>query len=277
MFPVARKQGSQRGTGMGWFFRGRKFTGDEDSELIIIVDRSIDPHLVVYHDPKSFLAEQYRHFRTNLMALNKDGSPRSLVFTSSTKGDGKSISVANIALSLVECDNNPVCLIDCDFRAPALGRMFGFEEGPGLSDLLQKGLALDRALRPTKVENLHLIQAGKEPRNPTELLGSDRFINLVNALKQDFKYILLDTPPVFPYTDACILGARCNGIVFVVKMDVTSKSRVEKAIKALESAGGQVVGTFLTAVRPSEKEESRDYYYYSDEYSYGEDNDEIEL
>ena len=65
----------------------------EESELIVIVDRSVDPHLVVYHDPKSYLSEQYRHFRTNLLALNQDGSPRSLVFASSSKGEGKSVSV----------------------------------------------------------------------------------------------------------------------------------------------------------------------------------------
>lgn len=260
---------------MGWIFRGRNDALDEESELIVIVDRSVDPHMVVYHDPKSFLSEQYRHFRTNLLALNRDGSPRCLVFTSSNKGDGKSISVGNIALSLVECDNTRVCLVDCDFRAPALGRMFGLDEGPGLSDLLQKGMALDRVLQPSKIENLFLINAGKEPQNPTELLGSERFSNLINALKKDFQYILLDTPPVFPYTDACVLGARSNGIIMIVKMDQTRKTRVEKAIKSLESAGGQVIGTFLTAMRPSEKEESRDYYYYREEYqaSLEEDDD----
>lgn len=260
---------------MGWLSRAFKGSGNRDkhepggidSELIVIVDRSVDPHLVVYHDPKSYLSEQYRHFRTNLMALNTDGSPRSLVFTSANKGDGKSISAANIALSLVECDNTRVCLIDTDFRAPALGRMFGVEESPGLSDLLQEGLNLDRVMSVTKTENLYLIPSGNEPRNPTELLGSERFSNLVNALKRDFQYILLDTPPVFPYTDACILGSRCNGIVFVVKIDTTNKTRVEKAIKSLESAGGRVIGTFLTAIRPlTEKDdESRDYYYYRED------------
>ena len=241
---------------------GSKPAGPAAPELIVVVDRSIDPHLVVFHDPKSFLSEQYRHFRTNLMALNKDGSPRSLVFTSSSKGEGKSISIANIALSLVECDNTRVCLVDTDFRAPALGRMFSMDQGPGLSEMLQESLSLDRVMRPTKVENLYLIQSGKEPRNPTDLLASERLLNLVNALKRDFQYVLFDTPPVFPYTDACILGSRSNGIVFVVRMDRTSKSTVEKAIRSLESAGGHVLGTFLTAIRPTEKEESGDYYYY---------------
>lgn len=265
---------------MVWFLRNSKADNDdiimpeEEGELIVIVDRSIDPHLVVFHDPKSFLSEQYRHFRTNLMALNLDGSPRSLVFTSANKGDGKSISIANIALSLVECDNVRVCLVDTDFRAAALGRMFGVEDSPGLSNLLKEGLNLSKVLQPTKVENLHLIPAGDEPRNPTELLGSDRFTNLMNALKRDFQYILLDTPPVFPYTDACILGSKSNGIIMVVKMDQTNKTKVEKAIRALESAGGRVIGSFLTALRPQDKEESRDYYYYREE-PYGEEDDDF--
>lgn len=255
---------------MGWLFRSSSESrkdrkGPLDSELIVIVDRSVDPHLVVYHDPRSYLSEQYRHFRTNLTALNKDGSPRSLVITSTSKGEGKSITAGNVALSLVELPNTRVCLVDADFRMPSLGKMFGLDEGPGLSELLLEGLSLDKVLKPTKVDNLNLIQAGREPRNPTEILGSERLINLINALKQDYQYILLDTPPVFPYTDACILGARSNGIILVVRMDRTHKSTVEKAVKSLENAGGNVVGSFLTALRTVEKEESRDYYYYRDD------------
>lgn len=255
---------------MVWFFRSSDTSkkdrkGPMDSELIVIVDRSVDPHLVVYHDPRCFLAEQYRHFRTNLLALNKDGSPRSLVITSTSKGEGKSVTTGNVALSLVELPNSRVCLVDADFRMPSVGRMFGLDEGPGLSELLLEGLSLDKVLKPTKVDNLFVIQAGREPRNPTEILGSERLIDLINALKQEYQYVLFDTPPVFPYTDACILGARCNGIILIVRMDRTHKNTVEKAVKSLESAGGNVVGTFLTAVRTVEKEESRDYYYYRDE------------
>jgi len=256
---------------MGRFFgssdskKEKKAQEFDDNEIIVIVDRSIDPHLVVFHDPNSYLSEQYRHFRTNMMALNTDGSPQSLVFTSSNKGEGKSVSVANIALSMVETANMRVCLIDADFRAPSIGKMFGLEEGPGLSDLLLDRLALNKVLTPTKMENLHVIQAGRSPRNTTELLDADSMVDLIKALKQDFQYILFDTPPVFPYTDACILGAKSNGIVLVIKMDHTNRTTVDKTIRSLEAAGGSVVGTFLTAIRPSEKEESRSYYYYSDD------------
>ena len=256
---------------MGWFFRsspdgsGKDQEAPKDDELIVIVDRSMDPHLVVYHDPKSFLSEQYRHFRTNLLALNKDNSPRSLVLTSANKGDGKSISLANIGLSLVESGLR-VCLVDTDFRGPSLAGMFGLEEEPGLSDLILDRIGLSKVLVPSKVENLYLLPAGREPQNPTELLGSDRLVDLINVLKQDFHYILLDTPPVFPFTDACILGARCNGIVFVVKMEKTSRAVVQKAVNSLENAGGKVIGTFLTAIRPVRTDESHDYYYYRDDY-----------
>ncbi len=255
---------------MGLFSRFSKSAQDGknsepvDSELFVIVDRSVDPHLVVYHDPRAILSEQYRHFRTNLLALNKDGSPKSVVFTSSHKGEGKSISVANIALSLVELGNTRVCLVDTDFRAPVLGKMFGIGEEPGLSDMLLEGLSLDKVLHQTKTENLRLICSGREPRNPTELLGSERMLDLASALKKDFQYILFDTPPIFPYSDACILGSRCNGIILVVRMDHTPKSTVEKAVKSAESAGGKVIGTFLTAIRPIGKEYTREYYYYKE-------------
>lgn len=233
-------------------------------EMVVLVDSSMDPHLVVYHDPKSVMAEQYRQFRTNLLALNRDGSPLSLVFTSSAKGEGKSISLANIALSLAEYELTRVCLVDSDFRDPSLARMFGLDPSPGLAELLQEGLPLRAVLRETKVDDLYLIPSGREPRNPTELLGSDRLVSTMNALKGEFRYVLFDTPPVFPFSDASILGSKCNGIVLVIRMERTNRNTADRTVQLLESAGGKVLGTFLTGLRMEEKEYGADYYYYGE-------------
>ena len=167
-----------------------------------LVDRAMDPHLVVYHDPGSAISEQYRTFRTNLLAMNADGAPRALGVTSAIKGEGKSITAANLALALVEMPDTKALLIDADLRQPSVAALFGRPSEPGLSDLLHDGLALDQVIQPTMVPNLSVLPAGREIRNPSELLGSPRITDLVNALKAEYNYLLFDTPPVLPCADA---------------------------------------------------------------------------
>ena len=232
--------------------------------VIVVVDRTVDPHLVVYHDPKSLLAEQYRAFRMNLLALNRAGSPRALLFTSSVKGEGKSITTANVSLSLAERAETKVALVDADFRNPRQGELFGLGRGPGLSELLQGAVPLDRIITPTKVRNLYVIRAGREPRNPSELLGSERLLNLIHALKSEFNYVLFDTPPVHPYTDSSTLSALVDGCVFVIRMDYSRREEIERSIKSIQDAGGQVIGTFLAGVESTEPDRYYDYADYSE-------------
>ncbi|MEW6745747.1 MAG: CpsD/CapB family tyrosine-protein kinase [Planctomycetota bacterium] len=239
--------------------KAKKRGGASPPGLIIIVDRTMDPHLVVYHDPKSLLAEQYRSFRTNLMALNRAGSPRSILFTSTVKGEGKSVTAANIGICVAELPSAKAVIIDADFRAPVQDQLFGLEKGPGLADLILDGLPLDRILLPTKVRNLYVIRSGRQPRNPSELLGSERMLSVIHALKAEFNFVLFDSPPVNPFTDAATLAALTDGVVFVVRMERTHRTDIERAIGSISDAGGRVIGTFLTALEPRERE----YYEYA--------------
>jgi capsular exopolysaccharide synthesis family protein len=223
--------------------------------VVVLEDRSIDPRLVVYHDPKSLVAEQYRQFRTNLQAMLHGRGTRALVFSSALKGDGKSVSVANVAIALAELPGTRVCIIDTDFRAPRIAELFGLEDGPGLTELLLDEAALETTLLETKVRDLYAIRAGKEPRNPSELLGSGRIKDLLAALKPEFTHILCDSPPVNPYTDAAVLGAQLDGVVLVVRIGRTPREQVERARHGLQRAGANVIGVFLTDVPPADKRE----------------------
>ncbi len=227
--------------------------------VVVIEDHSIAPHLVVYHDPRSLLAEQYRQFRTNLQAMLHGRGARALVFTSAMKGEGKSVSIANVAVALAELTGARVCLIDTDFRAPRIAELFGIAEGPGLSELLLEEAQLSQVLQETKVRNLSVIRAGREPRNPSELLGSGRIRDLMAVLKTDFTHILCDTPPINPYTDAAVLGAQLDGVVLVVRAAKTPRDQVERAKHTLQRAGANVIGAFMTDVAPASRKES-DYY-----------------
>jgi capsular exopolysaccharide synthesis family protein len=217
--------------------------------------------LIMYHDPRSLHAEQYRSARTNLTALNRRGGPWSLVITSSKKGEGKSVTAANLAACLAELPGTKVCLIDTDFRAPTQAGVFGIDNQPGLSDLIEDRAAYKDVMHETVVPNLHVMCAGEEPRSPAEVLGSERFGNLIGELKRRYTWILLDTPPVNPYTDACVLTAQCNGSLLVVRMDETNKELVQRSMQNLVRAGGKVLGTFLAGM-PTDREDSDRAGYY---------------
>lgn len=232
--------------------------------VIVIADRSVDPHVVMYHEPRSIQAEQYRAFRTNLLALGGRGS-RALSITSAMKGEGKSLTAANIAICLAEAPGTRVCLIDTDFRAPRLARLLGLGRGPGLSDLLLDDLNLDEVMCETKVKGLFVIRAGRPPRNPAELLGSDRIRDLLSVLKTEFTHILCDTPPVNPYTDAAVLGSRMDGVLLVVRIHQTQREQAERTREILQRAGNNIIGVFLTDTLPRDDDEIRYYQQLEDE------------
>jgi capsular exopolysaccharide synthesis family protein len=221
----------------------------QGNDVLVVVNQSIDLHLVMYHDPRSPVAEQYRTFRTNLLAINPDGAPRALSVTSSLKGEGKSITAANLALSLVELPDTRVLLLDADLRDPRIADLMGTSIEPGLSDLLLDGLPLDRVIYPTLVPNLSVLPAGREVRNPSELLGSTRVADLVSALKAEYNYLLFDTPPVLPFADAPVLGARLDGSLLVVRLDKTPREQAERSLATMRAAGNNVIGCFLAGSR----------------------------
>lgn len=221
----------------------------------------IDQHLVMYHEPRSVHAEQYRSCRTNLTALNRVGAPWAMTITSSRKGEGKSVTAANLAACLAELPGTKVCLVDVDFRASSQHAMYGVEPTAGVTDLILGEASFKDVLNPTLVSNLDLIASGPEPDSPAELLGSDRFENLVHELKRRYSWILIDTPPIHPYTDACVVTKVTNGALVVVRLGETDRELVNRTLDNITSAGGTVLGTFLTGTQPDKEELERHGYY----------------
>jgi capsular exopolysaccharide synthesis family protein len=220
----------------------------------------IAQNVVMYHDPRSLHAEQYRTCRTNLTALNRGGAPWAIVVTSSRKGEGKSVTAANLAVCLAEMPATRVCLIDGDFRAAAQSEIFGVDNTPGLSELLGDQAKLGHVMRPTTIGKLDVIPAGDEPNSSAELLGGERFANLLGELKRRYSWIVIDTPPVHPYTDACVATSLTNGALLVVRMQATQRDLVQRAAQSIVAAGGKLLGTFLTGLPPDR--EQYNYYTY---------------
>jgi len=221
---------------------------EPDDELVLI-HRDVDAHLVMHHEPQSAVAEQYRTFRTNLIAMNSGGAPRALAITSTIKGEGKSVTTANLALALAELPDTRVLVVDADLRAPIQAEFFGVPREPGLADLMLDFAPLDQVIVRTTAPGLSLLPAGRAVRNPSELLGSARMGDLVSALKAEFNYILFDSPPALPFADAAVLGHRLDGVLFVVRMEKTPRAQASRALELLRSAGCNLLGSFLAGSR----------------------------
>lgn len=226
--------------------------GSEPEDLMVIVDPSLDSRLVVYHEPRSFPAEQFRAFRTNLRAMNPEDAPRSLLFTSSAPDEGKSTTVANIAVSLGEFEQLRVCLVDMDLRGPRIHELFGLPRGPGITDILLDRANPADAIQPSGLPNLRVLTAGRPTDKPSEVISSDHIQDLIAYLKRDYNYILFDTPPCAMFADASHLSKVMDGVIVVVALGETQRRDVDDVLEVLDAAGANVVGTFVTGTSTEE-------------------------
>ena len=234
-----------------------------DEEMLVIVDRVVDPYVVVFHDPTSYRAEQFRGLRNQLMALNQDGEPKTLVVTSAIKGEGKTISAINLALAFAELDRHRVVLVDADLRDPSVESYLGLEPGPGLGDVLLERVRLDSAIRSGGIRNLSVLGSGSQLATPSELLTSTRLDDLFGRLKEQYAYIIVDTPPVLPATDASVIAARADGTLLTVRLEYSTKSLTREAIRGLKDLGGNVLGVFVTEVRGADPDSDPRFSYRS--------------
>lgn len=206
----------------------------------------VDPRMVTFHDPHGYHAEQYRSFRTNLRAMNPTQESRSLLFTSAAPDEGKSVTTANVAMSLAESGNLEVLIVDSDLRNPRQHSLLGLDRGPGLSDILLDGKSPADVIQATVSDHLSLLPAGKEVESPGEAMGSDYMGNLIAWFKRRYQYILFDTPPCLTFAEAPDLSRLMDGCILVVALEGTTRIEADQALEVIATAGGNVVGSFVT-------------------------------
>lgn len=237
-------------------FRSRKVKKAEseavrvlDQDMVVVVDRAVNPYLVLFHEPAGFRAEQIRGLRNRLVAMNPDGEPKTLVVTSAARGEGKTVAAINLAMALAELERQQVVLVDADMRRPAVENYLNLNPQPGFSDLLLGRIPLERALRSGGYRSLQILGAGGRVDNPAEILSQSRLDELFSRLKERFQYIVIDTPPVLPSTDAGVLAGRADGTLMVLRLEHSSKNLSKDALRSLQDLGANVLGTFVTEVR----------------------------
>ncbi len=189
--------------------------------------------------------EAFRRLRSSVQFLNSSSGISSIIITSSTPAEGKSLTSANLAIALAQ-NGSRVVLVSGDLRRPTLERMFAMEANrPGLSDYLAHAAELNAEKVPG-IDNLWLIRAGTPPDNPGELLNSDRFEQMLKELERErVEYIIVDTPPVLSTADAVSAARFVDGVIVVIDTERTDTSDLLQVRSDLERSGSKVLGAVM--------------------------------
>lgn len=218
-------------------------------------------NLVTQNDPKNPAAEAYRVIRTGIQFAQAGKELQTIALTSCTPNEGKSTTIANLAVVLTQAGKS-VLLIDCDMRNPTVHKNFNLSNKVGLSSCISMGTALSDAVQKTSVEGLYALTGGVIPPNPSELLGSEQMKNVLQRAKEQYDYVLIDTPPVMPVTDALIVGRFVDGMILVIASAEVKVEMARDVKNQLVNAGANILGVVLNKVRSEHHGYGYGYYYY---------------
>ena len=193
----------------------------------------LDASLVTLTKTNSIEAEQFRLLKNNILFPEKGTPPRSIMITSASSGEGKSFVASNLAVSIAQNIDEHVLLMDCDLRYPKIHSIFKLPEGlPGLSEYLSRAKPLSSLFVKTFLSKLTILPAGTIPKNPSELLSSERMRRLIHEVKLRYsdRYVIIDTPPPYITSEANALVRQVDGVIIVVRHGKTRKKDIQDII-----------------------------------------------
>jgi len=205
--------------------------------------------LITISNPRSPISEAYRTLRTNLEFSSLDKPLKTMVVTSAGPEEGKSTTLANLAVTLAQAEKR-VILVDCDLRRPSQHEIFGLGNAVGLTSMVVDEEAFKNPpLQETPVPNLQLLPSGPLPPNPSELLGSRRMEEIIATLRERAGLVLFDAPPIIAVTDAAVLASKVDGVLLVINAGTTKRDHAQRAKALLEKVNARLVGAVLNNVR----------------------------
>ncbi len=210
--------------------------------------------------------EALRTLRTNIQFCNTDKIIKTICLTSCIPNEGKSLTAINLSMSMASAGKK-VIHIDADMRKPRLYKEIAVKFNTGLSNYLSGMAELDEAITKTNIDNLQLILCGPKPPNPAELLGTTRFTELMEGLKDRYDYVIIDTPPLGSMIDAAIIAAVTDGTIMLIEYNTIDYNKALKVKEQLEKANARILGVVLNKIP---KKEYKNYYYYDYNYRYRE-------
>lgn len=208
------------------------------------IPSAFEAKLISHTDSRSPVSEAYRTVRTNIQYFDITEKVEVLLFTSPGPKEGKSTTVSNLAVTMAQ-QGVRTLIVDADLRKPVVAKIFGISRTPGLTDILVGKASLSMCIAETGIDNLYILPSGTLPPNPSELLSSQKMDELLELLREAFDTVLLDSPPVLAVTDASILAKKTDGVVLVVRSDLTEEEAALMARHHLEQVRARVIGVVV--------------------------------
>jgi succinoglycan biosynthesis transport protein ExoP len=246
------------------FHRGRheKLKKFEGAGIVIAIDKKEEPvrvesvELITHFLSKSKISENYRSIRTALLLSSMGSKPNIIAVSSPLPQEGKTITISNLAVSFAQTGKS-VLIIDSDLRKPMQHKIFRISNQNGLADYLTGDSRVENLVKETLVPGLSLINAGPVPKNPLELLSSEKMNQLLDSLEKRFEFVLIDTPPLLLLSDAVVIGPRTNGLILVVWGGRTPRQALKQSREKLDSHKVKCLGVIINSADLRE----HDYYY----------------
>ena len=222
--------------------------------------RQILPYFLIQQDSYSPIAESYKSLRTKLFAVEGE-KRRTILLTSPGPAEGKSTTVANLAITVAQ-KGVKTLLVDSDLRRPVLDILFmGSHKRLGLANYLKGEESIQKLVRPTTVRGLDLMPASMSVKDAAELLSSRNMVKFIHAAQNMYDMVIFDSPPILPVSDATILSSLVDGIILVMRAHRTTRDSVKESLSILNSVGANILGGIITGT------ERRKYYKYHGYYN----------
>lgn len=227
----------------------------------------IKPELITINESDSIASEAYRALRTSIQFASIDRDIKTLVVTSTNPSEGKSSLVINLGVVIAQTGKR-VLLIDADMRNPSLYRNLEIDNKEGLSTMFLKNDDMEKYIKQYSVNNLFILPSGPPPPNPSEIIASERMKQFIAQAKEKFDFLIFDSPPLLPVTDAAILSKVCDGTVLVIRSGKTIIEAAHRVKTILDNLKVNILGVVITDV-----DQRREHYYYYDyKYKYGKES-----
>ncbi|MGB9835686.1 MAG: GumC family protein [Candidatus Saccharicenans sp.] len=220
--------------------------------------------LIVHHQPHSIQTEAFRSIRTSLLMSLPETSKKALVFSSPLSKDGKSSIISNLGLTMALA-HKKVVLVDSDLRKPRLSEIFKVDYTWGLTHFLSSIVDASEIIKPTSFNNLFVVPSGVMPTDPIEVMLSDKMKAFCSYLKQNFDYVLFDSPPILAVSDALVLSRLADGLILVVRAGQTPISALKQARSRIEGHRINLLGVIINGVSLLEQDGyyAKQYYHYA--------------
>lgn len=222
---------------------------------LIPQDKNLEKTHVIDRSAPNRTAEGYRQLRANLQFLNVDNPPKVIMVSSPLPSEGKTTLVVNLAIALADVGRS-VVIIEGDLRRPKVIRYLGLVSGAGLTNVLVAGADLEEVVQHYGSSKLAVVGAGPLPPNPGELLASSQMLALLNRLRSENDYVLIDAPPVLPVADAAGMAVHTDGVLLSVRYGQTRKDHLRQTATTIQNVGATVLGVILNVVPPKTQEAS---------------------